>query len=117
MVWLALLLAGAVVGLGVAFTGLEGGFLLTPLLLLLGFPAEKAAGTAVFAMLILLLAGVVTHNRLGNIDATMGLLLGLGGVAGAQLGARLLEGADTEVFRKAVAVLLAALAVHLFFRD
>lgn len=117
MIWLSLALLGAVVGLGVAFTGLEGGFLLVPLLLMLGFSAEKVVGTSFFAMLLILLSGVVLHNRLANVDVSLGLLLGLGGVVGVQLGARLLEGVDTDIFRRAVAVLLMALAVYLFFKE
>ena len=33
---------GIVVGIGAAFTGLGGGFLVVPLLLILGFSAQKA---------------------------------------------------------------------------
>ena len=38
-------LSGIVVGVGASFTGLGGGFLMVPLLITLGYTAQKAVGT------------------------------------------------------------------------
>jgi uncharacterized membrane protein YfcA len=46
----------------------------------------------------------------------MGLLLGLGGVLGAQLGARLVEHVSTAQFKRIFAVILVGLAIYLFFK-
>lgn len=75
--------AGVVVGVGAAFTGLGGGFLMVPLLLFLGFPAQKAVGTSFLAILIISISALVAHNRLANVDYRVGALLGAGGVIGA----------------------------------
>lgn len=39
---------GVGVGIGAAFTGLGGGFLMIPLLLYLGYTAQKAVGTSFY---------------------------------------------------------------------
>jgi len=114
---LALLaVVGVLVGIGASFSGLGGGFLVVPLLLLMGWTAQKAVGTSFLAILVISTSALVAHNKLANVDWKVGLALGLGGVIGAQLGARLLEGVPTDVFRRIFAVILAALAVYLFVK-
>ena len=84
--YLWLVLAGLGVGIAAAFTGLGGGFLLVPLLLLLGYTAQKAVGTSFLAILIISISALIAHNKLANVDYRVGLLLGLGGMVGAQIG-------------------------------
>jgi len=114
---LALLaVVGVLIGIGASFSGLGGGFLVVPLLLLMGWSAQKAVGTSFLAILVISTSALIAHNKLANVDWKVGLALGLGGVVGAQLGARLLEGVPTDVFRRIFAVILAALAVYLFVK-
>ncbi len=114
---LALLaVVGVLIGIGASFSGLGGGFLVVPLLLLMGWSAQKAVGTSFLAILVISTSALIAHNKLANVDWKVGLALGLGGVIGAQLGARLLEGVPTDVFRRIFAVILAALAVYLFVK-
>jgi hypothetical protein len=54
---------------------------------------------------------------LANVDYRVGLLLGMGGIIGAQVGARLVENVPTDIFRKIFAVILVGLAVYLFFKN
>lgn len=107
---------GVVVGLAASFTGLGGGFLMVPLLLLLGHSAQKAVGTSFLAILIISLSALVAHNKLANVDYRLGLLLGLGGVVGAQIGARLVEQVSTASFKRIFALVLVALAAYLFLK-
>ncbi|MBW2172788.1 MAG: sulfite exporter TauE/SafE family protein, partial [Deltaproteobacteria bacterium] len=81
--------SGILVGIGASFTGLGGGFLMVPLLLFLGFTAQKAVGTSFLAILVISLSALLAHNKLANVDYRAGILLGVGGVIGAQIGARL----------------------------
>ena len=111
-----LALIGIVVGIGAAFTGLGGGFLVVPLLLVLGYPAQKAVGTSFVTILVVSLSALFAHNKLANIDLKVGLLLGVGGIVGAQIGARLVEHVSTGQFKRIFALILVGLAAYLFFR-
>ncbi|APG28390.1 hypothetical protein A7E78_11335 [Syntrophotalea acetylenivorans] len=112
-----MLLAGVGVGIGASFSGLGGGFLMVPLLLFLGYSAQKAVGTSFLAILVISASALLAHNKLANVDYRTGILLGLGGILGAQIGARLLEHVSTANFKKVFAVILAGLAGYLFFRS
>jgi uncharacterized membrane protein YfcA len=114
--WLVFLLGGIVVGIGAAFSGLGGGFLMVPLMLFLGFSAQKAVGTSFLGILVISLSALVAHNKLANVDYRMGLLLGIGGALGAQVGAHLVEHVSTDQFKRIFAVVLIGLAVYLFFK-
>lgn len=113
---LLLLCSGIIVGIGASFSGLGGGFLIIPLLLTLGYTAQKAVGTSFLAILIIAISAIAAHNKFANVDYRAGLLLGIGGIAGAQLGARLLEHVSTAGFKKIFALILLGLAAYVFFK-
>ncbi|MEZ4598175.1 MAG: sulfite exporter TauE/SafE family protein [Syntrophotaleaceae bacterium] len=112
-----LLLGGAFVGIAASFSGLGGGFLMVPLLLFLGYSAQRAVGTSFLAILIISASALLAHNKLANVDYRTGILLGIGGIAGAQIGARMLEGISTASFKKIFALILVGLATYLFLRS
>jgi hypothetical protein len=112
-----MLLAGVGVGIGASFSGLGGGFLMVPLLLFLGYSAQKAVGTSFLAILVISASALLAHNKLANVDYRTGILLGIGGIAGAQIGARLLEHVSTANFKKIFALILIGLATYLFFKN
>jgi uncharacterized membrane protein YfcA len=114
--YVLMVIGGIIVGIGASFTGLGGGFLIVPLLLLLGYPAQKAVGTSFLAIVVISLSALVAHNKLANVDFRVGLLLGVGGIAGAQIGARLLEHVSTASFKRIFAAVLLGLAGYLFFQ-
>ena len=89
---------------------------MVPLLLVLGYPAQKAVGTSFLAILVISLSALIAHNRLANVDYRVGLLLGVGGVVGAQVGARLVEHVPTASFKRIFAAILVGLAGYLFFQ-
>jgi uncharacterized membrane protein YfcA len=107
---------GVGVGIGAAFSGLGGGFLMVPLLLLLGYSAQKSVGTSFLAIVVISISALVAHNKLANVDYKAGILLGIGGIVGAQIGARLVEGVSTASFRKIFSLILLGLASYLFFK-
>ncbi|MGE4297249.1 MAG: sulfite exporter TauE/SafE family protein [Desulfovibrionaceae bacterium] len=114
---IAMLLAiGVGVGVGASFSGLGGGFIMVPLLLFMGFNAQKAVGTSFLAILVISVSALIAHNKLANVDYRMGILLGIGGVIGAQIGARLVEHVSQATFQKIFSGILLGLAFYLFFK-
>jgi uncharacterized membrane protein YfcA len=90
---LALLLLG--LGLGVGFLsglfGVGGGFLLTPLLIMIGIPPTIAAASDSNQIVAASTSGTLAHWRRGNVDFKMGLYLLLGGVTGGTLGVQIIK--------------------------
>jgi uncharacterized membrane protein YfcA len=113
LLYTLLLTGGVAVGVAASFTGLGGGFLMVPLLLAAGMSVTDAVGTSFLAILIISLSALLAHSKLAHVDWTLGVLLGVGGAAGAQLGARLLPRVPEGVFRALFALVLVALAARL----
>jgi hypothetical protein len=89
---------------------------MVPLLLFFGYTAQRAVGTSFLAILLISLSALLAHNKLQNVDYRVGIMLGIGGVVGAQLGARVVEHLSTAQFKRLFAVLLVGLAGYLFFK-
>jgi hypothetical protein len=87
----ALLLVG--IGFGVGWLsglfGVGGGFLLTPLLILIGIPAPVAVASGANQTLGASVSGLIAQWRRGNVDAKMGTVLLAGGVIGSVAGVQL----------------------------
>ena len=113
---LLMALFGIIVGVGASFTGLGGGFLMVPLLLFMGFTAQKAVGTSFLAILVISISALVAHGKLAHVDYKVGLFLGIGGIIGAQIGSRLIDYVSSGSFKKIFAGILVALAAYLFFQ-
>lgn len=112
----ALPFLGILIGVAASFTGLGGGFLMVPILLLMGFSAEKAVGTSFAGILVISIAALLAHNKLAGVDWKAGLLFGVGGFIGAQYGPRLLHMVDDTTFKRIFAGVLVALAAYLLFK-
>ncbi len=116
MYYFLLVVLGIFVGLAASFSGLGGGFLMVPILLFMGYTAQKAVGTSFAAIVIISLSALFAHNKLANVDWRAGIFLGMGGIVGAQLGARLVENISTASFKRVFAFILVGLAVYLFIQ-
>ena len=110
------LITGFFIGIASSFTGLGGGFLMVPLLVTMGYAAQRAVGTSFMAIFIISISAIVAHAKLANIDYRVALALGIGGVLGAQIGPHLLEHVSTANFKKIFAFILVGLAAYLFFQ-
>lgn len=113
---LLVLALGLVVGIGAAFTGLGGGFLVVPILVFAGFAPQKAVATSFAAILLVSVSALVAHGRMQNVDWKVGLLIGLGGIVGAQAGARLLQHVSATTFNRVFGVILLALAARMLMK-
>jgi len=110
------LFSGLFIGVAASFTGLGGGFLMVPLLVTLGYTAQKAVGTSFLAILIISFSAVFAHSKFSNVDYKVAIVLGLGGLIGAQIGPLLLEHVSTASFKKIFSLVLLGLAGYLFFQ-
>jgi uncharacterized membrane protein YfcA len=66
--------------------------------------------------LVISISALIAHNKLANVDYKTGILLGVGGLIGAQIGAYAVEHVSTAAFKKIFAVILLALAAYLFLK-
>lgn len=85
---------GVALSLGVGFLssmlGIGGGIVQVPMMIfLLGFPPQVAAATSTFILAICAAAGVAGHIALDHIVWIPALAVGIGAMAGAQIGAKI----------------------------
>jgi uncharacterized protein len=103
---------GAVAGLVSGLLGIGGGLIMVPLMAgWLRMPLKTALGTSLLAVVALVVPGTIVHAWLGHIDWAIFLVIVVGSVPGARLGARIALRAKERVLRLAVGSFLAILAV------
>lgn len=76
------------VGLLSGMFGVGGGFIMTPMLILLGVKPIVAVGTGAAQVVASSVSGTMRHWQMGNVDTRMGALLIGGGLIGAVTGVR-----------------------------
>ena len=112
LVGLPLWLTIGVVG---GLTGVGGGFLKVPaLVLLFGMPIEIAFGCASFMVMLTAASGLVGHLAASPVDWPTTLMLGALVAVGAQIGPRIALRSDTWRLQHRFAYVLFALAVFIF---
>jgi uncharacterized membrane protein YfcA len=82
---------GGAVGLLSGIFGVGGGFLMTPLLIMLGIPPTVAAASDSNQIVGASTSGTLAHFRMGNVDIKMGLLLLVGGILGGTVGVHIIK--------------------------
>jgi uncharacterized membrane protein YfcA len=82
---------GGTVGFLSGLFGVGGGFLLTPLLIMIGIPPTIAAASDSNQIVAASSSGTYAHARAGTVDFKMGLLLLLGGIGGGSVGVYLIK--------------------------
>lgn len=81
-----LITIGGAAGFLSGLFGVGGGFLLTPLMIMIGIPPAVAAASDSNQIVAAASSGAASHYRIGNVDVKMGLLLFAGGFFGGILG-------------------------------
>lgn len=82
---------GVVIGIMSGLFGVGGGFLLTPLLFMVGIPPSIAVGTSANQIMAASISGVLAHLKEGNVDLRMGAVLTAGGFVGSGIGVAVLK--------------------------
>jgi uncharacterized membrane protein YfcA len=82
---------GGIVGILSGIFGVGGGFLMTPLLIMIGIPPTVAAASDSNQIVGASTSGTLAHYKMGNVDFKMGILLLIGGVIGGTLGVQLIK--------------------------
>ncbi|NOQ31444.1 MAG: TSUP family transporter [Helicobacteraceae bacterium] len=75
---------GALIGLLAGFFGIGGGLILIPSLLFLGFDMKSAVGISVIQMVFTSFYGSYLNFKKGTLDVKLVLVIGVGGMVGAQ---------------------------------
>ena len=112
-----------VVGIGVgigflaAIMGVGGGFIMVPALIyLLKVPTNVVVGTSLFQIIFTAAYTTVIHSTANQtVDIVLAFLLMVGGVAGAQYGAKAGQKLRGEQLRALLALLVLAVALRLAF--
>ena len=112
---LAPLILGFLVGMLTVLLGVGGGFILVPAMLyLLGMSTQVVVGTSLFQIVFVTAAATMTHALTTKaVDIVLAVLLLLGSVAGAQVGARLALRMKPEYLRLALAVMVLLVAIRM----
>lgn len=82
---------GGIVGFLSGLFGVGGGFLMTPLLIMMGIQPTVAAASDSNQIVAASASGSYAHAKAGSVDFKMGILLLVGGLAGGALGVILIK--------------------------
>lgn len=103
----ALLGLGVVAGTLSALMGVGGGVIMVPaMVLLFGFSQHLAEGTSLLIIIPTAVVGSLRHARHGYTDWGVGLLVGVGGIAGAVVGATIALELDALLLQRLFAAFL-----------
>lgn len=109
------LVIGALVGFLSAVMGVGGGFIMVPAMIyLLGMPTKVVIGTSLFQIIFVTAFTTLMHAISSqSVDIMLAVLLILGGVIGAQFGAKVGLRLKAEQLRGLLAVLVLAVAIKI----
>jgi uncharacterized protein len=108
---------GFIIGFVGAVMGIGGGFLLVPMLIyVLRVPTATVIGTSMVLTLVTMASATVMHAATNHlVDAVLALILMVGGVIGAQFGARAGQKISGERLRLLLGLLVRAVGLRFAF--
>jgi len=109
---------GFIIGFIGAVMGIGGGFLLVPMLIyFLRIPTATVIGTSMVLTLVTMASATVMHAATNHlVDAVLALILMVGGVVGAQFGARAGQNMRGERLRLLLGVLVFAVGLRFAYQ-
>lgn len=115
--------AGAGVGFIVGMTGIGGGALMTPLLMMFGFPAHTAVGTDLLYASLTKASGAYSHHQQRHVNWHLVKLLAAGSIPAALITGALLSFLFTDaehygdLLKSSLGIMLVLTALVIFFRS
>lgn len=111
------LVIGMFVGLLAAIMGVGGGFIMVPAMIyLLRVPTNVVVGTSLFQIIFVTAMVTILHSATNQtVDVILALVLMIGGVIGAQFGARAGQNLKGEQLRALLAVMVMGVCLRMFF--
>ncbi len=112
---LAPLLLGVLTGTLTMLMGIGGGFVLVPAMLyILGMSANVVVGTSLFQILFVTIATTMMHSLTTKaVDIVLAVLLLIGSVSGAQIGAQWAQKVPAERLRLVLAAIVLVVALRM----
>lgn len=111
------IVTGSLAGVLAGLFGVGGGIIMVPLqILLLGERIKTAIQTSLGVIIITAVSATVGHGFRGNVLWVEGLLLGTGGLLGAQFSTRILPKLPDHIVSLAFRSLLAILSIYVFWQ-
>jgi len=113
---------GGLVGFLSGLFGVGGGFLLTPLLIMIGIPPTVAAASDSNQIVAASTSGTYAHARAGSVDFKMGIVLLVGGIGGSSVGVLLIKllrmlGEADFVITITYVLMLGGIGTYMFFES
>ncbi len=116
--WIARVVTGGTAGFMAGLFGVGGGVIMVPLqMLLLREPIKVAIQTSLGVIVLTALSALVGHALAGNVLVLDGLLLGIGGLIGAQISTRFLPKLPDKIIGLAFRTLLLVLSIYVFWQS
>ncbi|MCH8238543.1 MAG: sulfite exporter TauE/SafE family protein [Proteobacteria bacterium] len=111
------LVIGAFVGLLAAIMGVGGGFIMVPAMIyLLRVPTSVVIGTSLFQIIFVTSTVTILHAATNQtVDVLLAVVLMVGGVIGAQMGARAGQHLKGEQLRALLAIMVLGVSLRLLF--
>ena len=115
---IARITTGGTAGVLAGLFGVGGGVIMVPLQILwLGEPIKAAIQTSLGVIVLTAISACIGHALQGNVMFVEGLLLGTGGLIGAQVSTRFLPKLSNTVVSFAFRILLVVLAIYTFWQS
>jgi hypothetical protein len=114
---LSRLATGGAAGILAGLFGVGGGVIMVPLqMLLLGEQIKVAIQTSLGVIMMTAVSACIGHGAEGNILFVEGILLGIGGLLGAQFSTRTLPKLSDEVVSLVFRIFLGILSIYMFWK-
>ncbi len=111
---LALAGLGLVAGVLSGLLGIGGGSIMVPVLALaLGYSMQLAIGTSLAVIIPIALVGALTHHMHASVDLNATLLMAVGAIIGAVVGAELAHAISAEVLMRIFGIVLLLVSIKM----